>query len=123
MKSALNVSQVSEDWSILLLNESANTLVVNHSLQPEARNAQWNVLDVLNFNWVDFDFLVILIIELGSTLSVISQKIIRRSQLTLENEISLLIDLFVKFVILELEFSIEFFFLIIKLSFLVLDFV
>jgi hypothetical protein len=57
-----DVLEVHENGSVLLLNKSADTRVVDHSSEPEAWYSERAVLDFFHITRVSFNFLVIFII-------------------------------------------------------------
>ena len=113
MQYALDVLEVHEDGAVLLLDEAVDALVVEHGPHPEARDAQRCVLDILDVAGVDLDLLVVLIVEFLCASIVLLDKVFCGSLLSEQQQTALLIDLFVKLVVLDLQLSVQSFLLIV----------
>lgn len=117
---ALDVLQVHEDWAILLLDEAGDATVVKHGADPEPRNSEGSVLNVLNIDWVYFNLLVVLVVENLSTGLKLSDEIGSGLLLTGDEVLTLLINLLVQAVVLKLKITIDLIVFVINSSLLVL---
>lgn len=118
---ALNVLQVHEDGAILLLDQAGDAAMVEHGAHPEPWDTEGGVLDVLDIAGGDLDLLVVLVVEELSAGLILSEDLSRGLLLTGEELVSLLVDLLVKAVILELELTVDLLVLLINLALLVLN--
>jgi len=120
VKHALDVLEVHEDGSILLLDEAGDASMVEHGTHPEPWNSQWCVLNLLNIACGCLNFFVVLIIKLLCSSLIGCEEVCRWDLLSLEDQLALYIDLLVKFVVLELESAVQSLFLVVKGTFLIL---
>lgn len=117
---ALDVLKVHQDRPVLLLDESGDAAVVQHGAHPEPGHSKGSVLDVFHVAGTDLNFLVILVVKNLSAGVILGDEISGGLLLTCKDEVTLLVDLFVKSVELELEFTIYLLILLIDKSLSVL---
>lgn len=67
MKGQHDILEVVQDRAIFLGNYTSNFSVLDHSLQPEAGNSLWYILDTLDITGLHFKLLVLFILKLFST--------------------------------------------------------
>lgn len=118
---ALDVLKVSEEGSILLLDQACNTTVVKHGAHPEPWNTKRCVLNVLNITAGNLNLLEVLVVkELGAGF-ILGNEVSRGLLLTNEDSLALLVNLLIKSVVLELKLTVEFLILIIDCSLIILS--
>lgn len=117
---ALDIEQVHQDGSVLLLDQATDSRMVKHGSQPESWDSQGAVLDFLDVARVDLNLLEVFIIKLLSSSLVFLEESSGWLDLALQNLVSLIIDLLVELIVFEFKFSIDFLFLFIEFESLVL---
>jgi hypothetical protein len=117
---AINFNEVQQNRTIFLLNEASDTPMVEHCTHPESWHTKRAVLDLLHIAGYRFQLLVVFVIKFLGTSLIHLEQLLLRGLGTSEDLIALSINLFVEFVILELECTVESLLFLIKLTLLIL---
>jgi hypothetical protein len=120
MNDAINIKEMQQNWTILLLNEASNTAMVEHGTHPESWHTKRAVLDLFHIAGYRLQLLVVFVIKFLGTSLINLEQLLLRGLGTSEDLIALSIDLFVEFVILELKCTVESLLFLIKLTLLIL---
>lgn len=107
MQVALNVKQVQQDWSILLLDQTRDTAMIEHRAHPEAWHTEGTVLDFLHITRDGLQLLVVLIVEFLSAGLIGLDEFLLRGLGPSENLVTLNVDFLVELVVLELKCTVQ----------------